>query len=272
MRSIGMPRSLMMVAVAQAVALSAAAWPSPAAPRNGVAVVSPGSPAATNPELVALGARWWTESPDPQNPVACATCHHDPEATRGWAASFPKVKPLPPPHTRVMTLFQANAAAVARHYRLRDPRPAAAAITAYLTAQAGDAPISPGISTGQPVFGERIRQLAVSAKRGEGVFARRCAACHEAVAVAPLVLRFPRVRDRGLEAIEIYLESHRPVEPPSASGPVSGLAWNGQAMADLIAFLMARLAGQPVSQPRLPADIVRHPQTHRETSVNKERP
>jgi len=65
--------------------------------------------------LRAEGERWWTRSPDPRNPVACATCHHDPALTRGWAAGFPKVKPLPPPHTRVMTLLQANAEAVARH-------------------------------------------------------------------------------------------------------------------------------------------------------------
>jgi len=68
-------------------------------------------------ELVAEGARWWSVSPDPGNPVACATCHHDPATVRGWAASFPKLKPLPPPHARVMTLMQANAEAVARHYR-----------------------------------------------------------------------------------------------------------------------------------------------------------
>ncbi|MBI2468305.1 MAG: hypothetical protein HYV62_10910, partial [Candidatus Rokubacteria bacterium] len=65
--------------------------------------------------LVAEGERWWRQSPDPGNPVACATCHWDASLTRGWAAGFPKVKPLPPPHTRVMTLLQANAEAVARH-------------------------------------------------------------------------------------------------------------------------------------------------------------
>ena len=60
--------------------------------------------------LVEEGERWWRESPDPDNPEACATCHHDPRTTRGWAASFPKFRPLPPPHGRVMTLLQANAA------------------------------------------------------------------------------------------------------------------------------------------------------------------
>jgi len=43
---------------------------------------------AGSPDLVAEGERWWTKSPDPANPVACATCHWDPAATRGWAASF----------------------------------------------------------------------------------------------------------------------------------------------------------------------------------------
>ena len=78
---------------------------------------------------------------------------------RGWAAGFPKVKPLPPPHTRVMTLLQANVEAVARHYRRPDALPVATAITAYLTALGADLPVSPGMSPGQPVFPERIRQL-----------------------------------------------------------------------------------------------------------------
>lgn len=60
-------------------------------------------------DLVALGEAWWTRSPDPADPVACATCHFDPSLVRGLAAGFPKVQPLPPPHGRVMTLLQANA-------------------------------------------------------------------------------------------------------------------------------------------------------------------
>jgi hypothetical protein len=59
--------------------------------------------------LVAEGRRLWTVSPDPGNPVACETCHWDVGAIRGWASSFPKFKPLPPPAARVMTLLQANA-------------------------------------------------------------------------------------------------------------------------------------------------------------------
>jgi len=59
-----------------------------------IAVVSaaqaPGTPDGGLGELVTEGERWWTRSPDPRDPVACATCHHDPGETRGWAASFPK--------------------------------------------------------------------------------------------------------------------------------------------------------------------------------------
>jgi cellulose synthase/poly-beta-1,6-N-acetylglucosamine synthase-like glycosyltransferase len=54
--------------------------------------------------LVAQGKRLWMGSPDPDNPVACATCHWDAKAIRHWAPSFPKFKPLPPPGARVMTL------------------------------------------------------------------------------------------------------------------------------------------------------------------------
>src|SRR3989304_360824 len=107
--------------------------------------------------LVAEGHPLWTQSPAPSNPVACATCHRDPAKTRGWAASFPKFKPLPPPHARVMTLLQANAEAVARHYGLPDPLTAATAITAFLTSLGADVPISPGLSAGQPVFPTRMR-------------------------------------------------------------------------------------------------------------------
>ncbi len=47
--------------------------------------------------LAVEGERWWTTSPDPASPVACATCHHAAAAIRGWAASFPKFRPLPRP-------------------------------------------------------------------------------------------------------------------------------------------------------------------------------
>lgn len=186
--------------------------------------------------LVEEGERWWRESPDPDNPVACATCHHDPRTTRGWAASFPKFRPLPPPHGRVMTLLQANAEAVARHYRLRDPLAVATAITAYLAAHGAGVAPSPGIAAGQPVFPERIRALSASVARGARLYARRCAECHDAGLVAVRALGFPRRVGRRAEALETFIESHHPGQ--------SGLAWDGDRTADLAAYLVSRLAGR----------------------------
>ena len=198
-----------------------------------------GRTAATRDDtLVAEGEWWWTHSPDPGNPVTCATCHHDAAETRGWAAGFPKVRPLPPPHARVMTLLQANAEAVTLHYRVADPRPAAIAITAYLTALGAGLPISPGVSPGQPVFPERIQELARSVQRGGRLFGRRCSGCHRSPAVAASVSSFPRLRSAGSESLESFLEGHRSPGPP--------LAWDGQAVADLAAYLTSHLAGQPV--------------------------
>ena len=188
--------------------------------------------------LVAEGERLWTQSPDPSNPVACATCHRDPAKTRGWAASFPKFKPLPPPHARVMTLLQANGEAVERHYRLADPLPAATAITAFLTAQAAGTPISPGISAGQPVFPTRMQALAGSVVRGEQAYARSCSQCHNPFDLAPSATAFPRAEGGRPESLELFLEGHRPLQPP--------LAWDGQATADLIAYLMSQAAGRPI--------------------------
>jgi cytochrome c553 len=188
--------------------------------------------------LAAEGERWWSHSPDPGNPVACATCHHDPAATRGWAASFPKVKPLPPPHRRVMTLLQANAEAVARHYLLADPLPAATAITAYLTAQGEGVPISPGVSAGQPVFPGRMRALAQSVARGERAYARRCGPCHDAARMAPAVTHFPRVVAGRPESLETFLVDHRPLD--------RRLRWDAPAMADLIAYLVSQVPGRPI--------------------------
>ena len=188
--------------------------------------------------LVAEGHRLWTQSPDPGNPVACATCHRDPAKTRGWAASFPKFKPLPPPHSRVMTLLQANAEAVERHYRLADPLPAATAITAFLTSHGADLPISPGISAGQPVFPSRMKTLAASVSRGERLYARRCARCHHPTATAPSITAFPRFVHGRAESLEGFLEHHRSLK--------RHLAWEGPAMADLIAYLASRVPGRPV--------------------------
>jgi len=188
--------------------------------------------------LVAEGERLWTQSPDAGNPVACATCHHDPTKTRGWAASFPKFKPLPPPHARVMTLLQANAEAVERHYRLADPLPAATAITAFLTAQAAGVPISPGVSAGQPVFPTRMQALAASVVRGEGLYARICGQCHKPAAAAALVRAFPHVVEGRAESLERFIERHHSLG--------QHLSWGGQATADLIAYLMSQVAGSPV--------------------------
>lgn len=188
--------------------------------------------------LVAEGKRWWTESPDPRNPVACATCHHDPADIRGWAASFPKFKPMPPPHSRVMTLLQANAEAVTRHYRLPDPLPAATAITAYLMAQGGGLPITPGVSIGQPIFPDRMRELAASVARGQRLYALRCGQCHDEAAVAPSVTRFPRVVEGRVESLEGFLEGHHGLGQP--------LAWDDRAMAEIIAYLVSRMADRPL--------------------------
>lgn len=188
--------------------------------------------------LLAEGERWWTRSPDSANPVACATCHHDPAEVRGWAAGFPKVKPLPPPHTRVMTLLQANAEAVARHYRLPDVLPAATAITAYQTALGADLPVSPGMSPGQPAFPDRIRQLEASVTRGASAFSTRCGSCHQPAEVAPAARMFPRMSRGVPESLETFLVRHRPSSRP--------LDWAGQETADVLAYLVSHLAGQPV--------------------------
>jgi len=188
--------------------------------------------------LVAEGERLWTQSPDPSNPVACATCHRDPALTHGWAASFPKFKPLPPPHARVMTLLQANAEAVERHYRLHDPLPVATAITTYLTSLGADVPISPGISAGQPVFPVRMQALAASVVRGEGLYARICGQCHKPAAAAALVRAFPHVVEGRAESLERFIERHHSLG--------QHLSWGGQATADIMAYLMSQAAGRPI--------------------------
>ena len=195
---------------------------------------------ATVDHLIQAGERWWTTSPDPTNPVACATCHHEPAEPRGWAASFPKFRPLPSPHARVMTLLQANAEAVRRHYRLADPRPVAIAITAYLMTHGRDTAISPGVVAGQPVFPTRLGRLAESVGRGGRLYARRCAACHEAGAISAVVAGFPRVRGGSAESLEGFLEHHA-----AAGGP---LGWDSMAMADVIGYLVAARAGRVMKE------------------------
>jgi mono/diheme cytochrome c family protein len=190
--------------------------------------------------LIAEGERRWSRSPALDRPVACATCHHDPEAIRAWAGSFPKVRPMPPPHTRVMTLLQATAEAVARHYGPADPRPAAIAISAFLTARGAGLPVTPGITPDQPVFPGRLRALAESVERGGSLYARRCARCHAARAIAPPAGGFLRATG---EPVELFLEGHRP-----AGGP--RMPWDSAEMADLLAYLVGQRAGEPVAAGR----------------------
>jgi len=208
-----------------------------------IAVVSaaqaPGTPDGGLGELVTEGERWWTRSPDPRDPVACATCHHDPGETRGWAASFPKFKPLPPPHARVMTLLQANAEAVRRHYRLVDPRPVATAITAYLTTHGAGVPLSPGVTVGQPVFPARLRALGESVARGRRLYATECSACHEAPAIAAAIADFPRMRGQSMESLEDFLDQHAPRRP---------LAWDSPAVADVVSYLVATRADRAAKE------------------------
>jgi mono/diheme cytochrome c family protein len=194
--------------------------------------------AASLADLLVEGERYWTTSPVRGDPVACATCHHDPDETRGWAASFPKYRALRPPDDRVMTLLQANAEAVRRHYELRDPERAAVAITAYLTSRGADVPVAPGIVAGEPVFEPRRLALAASVARGEGLYARRCGACHAAATVAPGLTRFPRVVGGQPQSLERFVARH-------GSGPRRA-GWDSAPIADVIAFLMSHLVGQPV--------------------------
>ena len=143
---------------------------------------------------------------------------------------------MPPPHTRVMTLFQANAEAVARHYGPMDTRPAAIAISAFLVARGVGLPITPGVTPDQPVFPGRMQALAESVERGRTLYARRCGACHDAATIAPRAGGFLRTT---AEPAELFLERHRPAGPP--------ISWSSPAMADLLAYLLAHRMGEPVT-------------------------
>jgi mono/diheme cytochrome c family protein len=219
----------------------AAAGSATAGPATASAAMASSVRTAVAAGLETEGQRWWTRSPDPANPVACATCHDDSPAVHGWAPSFPKLRPLPPPHARVMTLLQANAEAVTLHYRIEDPLPAATAITAYLTALAGDRPVSPGVDPGQPTFPDRLRQLRASVGRGARSFGSRCGSCHRPADVAPATRRFPRSGSQPPQSLETFLAGHRPSRPP--------LDWSDPEMADLVAYLVSHLAGQPLGSP-----------------------
>ena len=137
-----------------------------------------------------------------------------------------------------MTLLQANAEAVRRHYGLGDPERAAVAITAYLISRGRGVPVSPGIVPGQPVFEGRIRTLEESVGRGQRLFGDRCVRCHAASTVARSAFRFPRAVAGQVESLERFLGRHRSER--------SQLGWDDQPTADIIAFLMSGLAGQPV--------------------------
>jgi cellulose synthase/poly-beta-1,6-N-acetylglucosamine synthase-like glycosyltransferase/cytochrome c553 len=190
---------------------------------------------------IAEGERLWSQSPDPGNPVACATCHWDAGAVRGWASSFPKFRPLPLPAARVMTLLQATAEAVERHYRLSDPLPVATAITAYLTALGRDLPVTPGVTPDRPPLPGRLRALAASVTRGDRAFADRCRACHDPDESAVALRQFPRLAQGTPQSMEAYLEGH-------AGGP--RLPWDGQVVADVMAYLASlRAVGKTESFP-----------------------
>jgi mono/diheme cytochrome c family protein len=201
--------------------------------------------------LVATGRNLWTRAPEPGPPVACVTCHGAPEAASAWAASYPRFRPLPPPHGRVMTLLQAVAEATERHYPGVDAQPAAAAITAYLATIAAGRPITPGLEPGAPIFERRLAALTSSVARGQTAFLHRCAACHGPDSVAPVVVAWARLVRAGGGPPEAFLETHPRGRPR--------LRWNGPETADLLAFLVARLAGRPFvpDASAIPSEVTR---------------
>jgi hypothetical protein len=133
-----------------------------------------------------------------------------------------------------MTFLQANAEAVTLHYRLADPLAAATAITAYLMLHGSGQPVSPGVSAGQPVFPERLRELKSSVVRGRRLYMIRCRECHFEPVIAPSVAAFPRILYGKPQGLEKFLADHRP------SGEL--LPWKSQATADLTAYLVWGLA------------------------------
>jgi cytochrome c553 len=210
----------------------------------GVGVLGIPGPGAADAwrDLVEAGRRAWQVSPGPAGLVACRTCHPDDGAPWGWAVSFPRFRPLPPPHARVMTLLQATAEAVARHYPGVDAGPTAEAISAYLADAARELPISPGALPGEPRFPRRLAALRASVARGAQGFAGRCGRCHAPVSVAPVAVRWWKLVRAGRGPAEVFLASHAPGPPP--------FTWDGAAMADLLAYLMMLEAGRPFGEPR----------------------
>jgi cytochrome c len=88
------------------------------------------------------------------------------------------------------------------------------------------------------VFPARLRALAESAERGRALYGRRCGACHDAAAVAPEAGGFLRATT---QPAELFLEVHSPAGRP--------IRWDSPDMADLLAYLLAHRAGEPVEVP-----------------------
>jgi mono/diheme cytochrome c family protein len=199
--------------------------------------------ASIKPRLRALileGEGLWQRPPVQENTVACAVCHFDAAKIRGWAASFPKVKPMPPPFTRVMTLQQAVGEAATKHYRIPpgdQNRRVAAAIAAYLSWVGEGLPLTPGTAWDQPRFPDRLSALEASIGRGRDRVRGACTGCHrDATALAGAAPGFPRVAGGGeaVVTMEEFLERH------------AGLAWHGAEAAEVVAYLAAQAGGRPL--------------------------
>lgn len=203
----------------------------------GLGLAGPAAADATDPwaALVDRGAGLWHRSPDPEVPVACATCHRDLREAEGWVVSYPRYRPLPPPHGRVMTLLQALAEASSRHYRGLEPLASGTALAAYLLLRTEGRSLTPGRTPGEPAFPGRLAALRASAARGAARFRTRCGGCHEADVVAPAALGWARLVRVGRGPTERFLETHG-----------LGAPWDSPEVADLLAYLAGRRAGQPL--------------------------
>jgi cytochrome c len=188
--------------------------------------------------VVREGQLLWRQPPVAENAIACATCHFTEAEVRAWAASFPKVKPMPSPFTRVVTLQQAVGEAVTKHYRIASGgqnRKLARAITAYLTWAGEGRAITPGVASGQPRLPTRLAALQTSIVRGQDRMERSCARCHsDGTRLSEAAATFPRVPPGGgaVATLEEYLETH------------AGLAWDSPEAADVAAFLAAHASGR----------------------------
>ena len=188
--------------------------------------------------LIEEGEALWKQPPVAENTIPCATCHFDPAERREWAASFPKVKPMPPPFTRVMTLQQAVGESVATHFRIPAGsriQQVSRAITAYLTWVGEGRLLTPGVVAGQPVFPDRMAALRESVARGEQHVERSCAGCHaDPGRFDEAAVTFPRAPRAGaaVMTLEEYVEGHR------------GPAWDSPEAADIAAFVATRARGR----------------------------